>query len=74
MKLNVFNRANMTEPIYVRSYKHLTYGEKLLILRQRESGITTSSIGNRVSRTEPAVLKVLDLREREERVRERRNA
>ena len=61
----------MTEPIHIRSYKHLTYGEKLLILRQCESGITRSSIANQLSTTETVVEKVLDLRERLERVRER---
>ena len=63
----------MTEPINVRSFKHLTYGEKLLILRQRESGITTSSIANQLNTTELDVEKVFDLRERLEKVSERRN-
>ena len=49
----------MTEPINVRSLKHLTYGEKLLILR-RESGITTISIANQLNTTEFAVEKVLE--------------
>ena len=62
---------NITESIYVRSYKHLTYGEKLLILRQCESGITTSSIANQLSTTETVVVKVSDLRERQEIVREK---
>ena len=64
---------NMTEPINVTSYKCLAYGEKLLILRQRESGVSTISIANQLNTTEFAVEKVLDLRERLENVPERRN-
>ena len=64
---------NMTEPINIHSYKHLTYGEKLRILRQRESGITTSSIANQLSTTETVVVKVLTLCKCLEIVRERGN-
>ena len=63
----------MTEAINVRSYKHLTYGEKLQIIRQCESGITTSSVANQLSTAETVVVKVQDFRERLERVRERGN-
>ena len=48
---------NLTEPINVRLYKNLTYGEKLVILRQCESGIITRSIANQLSSTEPVDVK-----------------
>ena len=64
---------NMIESMNVRLYKHLTYGEKLLILGRRESGISTISIANQLNTTEFGVEKVLDLRERLEKVSERRN-
>lgn len=59
---------NMTEPIKIHPSKHIAYGEKLVILRQHESGITTSSILNHLG-TSKNYCEILNLRERLERVR-----